>query len=163
MDFTFLGIIYSLLSWFVFSIILFFLFMILGHFYIPLKEKLKVKEIYSLFVFSWIISFIFFIVLYIVPLFMGITPDIVGAYNVWYMYVYAVFIIILKLILYSLLFAIITQPLILLGLFLYDKFLTKNSELVSKFFVSMILSFLVLLISYLFPWIIGGFIAMLFF
>jgi len=161
MEITFVGILLSLLYWLIFTAVLFFVILFLGHFYKGFKEKLNTKEIYSLFLFSLIVNCIFIIIVYLIPLAFGIKPDLL--FDAWYMYLYAYFIIFLKLILYAIVFTIVIQPLILFGLFLYGKFVEKNNDLLSKFYVSIIISFLIILILYIFPWILGGLIALVFF
>ncbi len=163
MAITFSGVFFSVLYWLISAAVLFFIILFLGHFYQPFKKKVNITEVYSLFLFSAIVDYILFIIIYLLPLIFGVRSDLVGLYDVWYMYVYVVFIILLKLLLYSVLFTLIIQPVILLSLFLYEKFIKKNSEILSKFYVSVIISFLVTFILFLFPWILGGFIAMVFF
>lgn len=161
MKITFVSILLSILYWFVFSLVLFFLILFLGHFYRSFKAKLNTKDIYCLFVFSLIVDIILVIILYTIPMILGVKPDLIM--DSWYMYVYAIFIIFLKLVLYAVIFTIIIQPVILLGLFLYEKFAEKHSEILAKMYVSVIISFVVVLILYLFPWVLGGLLVLIYF
>ncbi|MDD4983877.1 MAG: hypothetical protein PHH82_03515 [Candidatus ainarchaeum sp.] len=164
MEITFIGILYSILYWACFSAVLFFLILLFGHFYKAFDEKLKIKDIFKYFLFTLIISYIVLILAYFLPAAFGVKLEFIAFYTTWYMYLYVVIVILLKLLLYALVLSVILQPVILLGIFLYRYFVEKNSnELLSKFYVSVIISFVISLILYIFPWILGGMIAMVYF
>ena len=164
MEITFIGSLYSILYWACFSAIVFFLILFFEHFFKPFNEKLKIKEIFKYFLFTLIVSYIVLIIAYFLPAAFGIKLEFIGLYTSWYMYLYVVVVILLKLLLYALILSVILQPIILFGIFLYRAFVEKNSnELLSKFYVSVIISFVISLILYIFPWILGGIIAMVYF